>query len=111
MNTKNHKPAIVQSNEGRKMIVLGQEITLKLASTETGGAYYLFEDLVPPGLGVPPHIHEREDEVLKVIDGEFEFFSMAKLTRQRQVLWPISRDPSLMVSATLEKRPAGRCFW
>ncbi|HLE24946.1 MAG TPA: cupin domain-containing protein [Thermodesulfobacteriota bacterium] len=74
MNTQTHKPAVLQSNEGRKMTVLGMEVTLKLASTETAGDYYLFEIVVPPGLGVPPHFHEREDEILKVMDGEFEVF-------------------------------------
>ncbi len=45
-----------------------------LSSAETGGDYYFFEDLVPPGPGVPPHIHEREDEFIRVIDGELENF-------------------------------------
>ncbi len=37
---------------------------MKLSSADTGGAFFLFETAVPPGRGVPPHVHSREDEVL-----------------------------------------------
>ena len=41
---------------------------------ETGGDFYVFEALTPPGVGVPPHVHQHEDEILQVIEGEFEIF-------------------------------------
>lgn len=56
------------------MFVLGMEITLKLATAETGGDFYVFEASTPPGMGVPPHVHQHEDEIIQVIDGEFEIF-------------------------------------
>ncbi len=37
---------------------------MKLSSADAGGAFFLFENAVPPGRGVPPHVHSREDEVL-----------------------------------------------
>lgn len=33
----------------------------------------LFENLVPPGLGVPPHRHEAEDESFYVLQGAITF--------------------------------------
>lgn len=56
------------------MLVLGNEITVKLASPETGGDFHVFEAVTPPGVGVPPHVHQHEDEIIQVIDGEFEIF-------------------------------------
>ncbi|MDB6172792.1 MAG: qdoI [Chthoniobacteraceae bacterium] len=45
-----------------------------LASGEqTGGAYTLFEALVPPGGGPPPHIHTREEESFYILEGEMTF--------------------------------------
>jgi quercetin dioxygenase-like cupin family protein len=55
-------------------MVLGQEITVKLSSSETGGDYYLFENVVAPASRVPPHVHSREDEILQVMEGELEIF-------------------------------------
>lgn len=72
MNHPNHKPAVFQAAEGRKLTVLGQEILVKLSSSETGGAYYLFENAVAPGSVVPPHVHSREDEILEVLEGELQ---------------------------------------
>lgn len=74
MSTRNHKPAVVQSRDGRKFKVLGNQITVKLSSAETGGDYHLFDCDVPPGVGVPPHVHSREDEILEVMEGELEIF-------------------------------------
>lgn len=70
--SKNRNPVFVKSDEGRKIKVLGLEITIKLSSAETGGDYYVFESDVAPGDGVPPHVHSREDEILQVLAGELE---------------------------------------
>ncbi len=60
------------SGEGEAVWVVGDLITLKLTSEDTGGAFSLFEGLVPPGGGPPPHIQHREDESFYVLEGEFE---------------------------------------
>ena len=74
MNTQNHKPAILRPGEGRKINVLGMEVTVKLSSLETGGDYFLFDGVVRQGDRVPPHIHHREDEIIQVLEGELEIF-------------------------------------
>ncbi|MGL4551693.1 MAG: cupin domain-containing protein, partial [Gemmataceae bacterium] len=40
---------------------------------DTGGRYALWEALVPPGGGPPPHVHSREDEGFYVLEGEVTF--------------------------------------
>lgn len=55
-------------------MVLGQEVTIKLSSSETGGDYFLFENVVPQGAHVPRHVHYHEDEILEVLKGELEVF-------------------------------------
>ena len=54
------------------MNILGTTVENKITSAETGGKYYAFEITIPPGEGVPPHIHTLEDEVLCMINGELE---------------------------------------
>ena len=56
------------------MLALGNEVRLKLSSSETGGYLYVFEILTPPGVVVPPHVHRQEDELIHVIEGEYEIF-------------------------------------
>lgn len=51
--------------------VFGILATIKVSGNETGGAFALHEDLVPPGSAGPyPHYHTREDEFLHVTEGE-----------------------------------------
>ena len=73
------KPIVVPLNAERKIIVLGIEVTIKTTSQESEEGIYVFEQLTPPGVGVPVHIHRREDEILRVIEGEFEVFLDGKI--------------------------------
>jgi mannose-6-phosphate isomerase-like protein (cupin superfamily) len=47
-------------------------MTFKASGEDTGGAYSLTDSVVPPGGGPPPHIHHREDEAFRVLEGELE---------------------------------------
>ena len=69
MQTETKKPVAVPSSGGRKILVIGHEITLKLTCRETGGEYFVFEDVTPPGVGVPLHVHRHEDEFFRVLEG------------------------------------------
>src|SRR5262245_19328332 len=70
----NRIPSVVGPGEGRRITVLGQEILIRLSCAKTGGDYYIFENVVPPGARVPRHIHTREDEIIQVLEGELEVF-------------------------------------
>lgn len=70
--TTNAKLAgIIAAGTGKTMNVLGHTATIKLGSDITGGEYYCFELLSPPGAGVPPHVHDKEDEVIFIVEGTF----------------------------------------
>lgn len=65
-------PKFVRSNEGNKLNVLGDQMTLKLTGEDTGGQYVLIEQNNNPGVGIPLHTHDNEDEIFRVIEGELE---------------------------------------
>ncbi len=71
MQTTNQKATVAVAGEGKKFNVLGHAVTVVLSKQETGGNYYVFEVVTPPGLGIPPHVHDREDELIYVTEGEF----------------------------------------
>jgi quercetin dioxygenase-like cupin family protein len=67
--------AHVPPGGGRSLWVLGELVTYKTTSEQTGGAYSLFEVTTPPGVGPPPHVQHREEESFYVLDGEYEFLA------------------------------------
>jgi quercetin dioxygenase-like cupin family protein len=76
METREHTVTHSPNGEGKTVWMVGTDlITLKATSASTGGAYALFDSLVLPGGGPPPHIHTREDESFYVLEGEFEFLA------------------------------------
>jgi len=57
--------------EGERLRFMGGGLlTMKATAAETGGAFLLFEDLMPEGKVTPLHTHAAEDELLYVLDGE-----------------------------------------
>jgi quercetin dioxygenase-like cupin family protein len=55
---------------GSTLNVLGVTHTYKAMATDTAGSVSLWEAVVPPGHGAPPHTHHREDESFYVLSGE-----------------------------------------
>ena len=47
-------------------------MTFKASGEDTGGAYSLTDSMVPPQGDPSPHIHHREDEAFRVLEGELE---------------------------------------
>ena len=66
------KAKIVRHDEGKTINVIGDIQTLKLTGKDTNGLFTLIEEENEPGTGIPMHVHENEDEVFKVIEGEME---------------------------------------
>jgi quercetin dioxygenase-like cupin family protein len=57
--------------EGERLRFMGGGLlTMKATTEETGGAFLLFEDLMPQGKVTPLHTHAGEDEMLYVLEGE-----------------------------------------
>ncbi len=57
----------------RQRWVLGQHVTVKLASAETCGNFCVADVLIQPGQGVPSHKHVAMDEYFYVTEGAFDF--------------------------------------
>ncbi|NNE28700.1 MAG: quercetin 2,3-dioxygenase [Saprospiraceae bacterium] len=66
------RPKIVRASEGKVFNVLGDMQTFKLTGKDTHGQFTLIEEENEPGTMIPPHIHTREDEIFKVLEGEME---------------------------------------
>lgn len=64
---------LMPPGEGPSFSVVGDIYTFKAVSEDTGGAYSLFEFLIPPQSGSPPHIHTRENETFYILEGELSF--------------------------------------
>ena len=74
MSSKSKVATIVEPGEGQMMNVMGHTATLILSSQATNGDAYIFDLISPPGAGIPPHVHEREDEYIYVVEGTYEVF-------------------------------------
>jgi quercetin dioxygenase-like cupin family protein len=58
--------AIVAPGEGRTL----PGILFKVAAHEAAGAFSIVEHPYPPGVLIPPHVHDAADQVTYVIEGE-----------------------------------------
>lgn len=58
--------------EGLHGQVFGLEMTRRVRSTDTNGAFFAVEFDLPAGEEIPPHVHHNEEEVLYVVSGEIE---------------------------------------
>lgn len=58
--------------KNKSVAVAGSIYKYIATGEDTGGAYSLFEAIVPPrDPGPPPHIHKNEDEAFYILRGEF----------------------------------------
>jgi quercetin dioxygenase-like cupin family protein len=63
---------IVKAGERAPLNILGMPLRFLCDSRETGGAWSLFEEEIPHGMGPPPHRHDW-DEAYYILDGEIDF--------------------------------------
>jgi mannose-6-phosphate isomerase-like protein (cupin superfamily) len=66
------EPFVRSPAAGAMLNVLGVTHLYKATGAETASTFSLWEDIVPPGAGVPPHVHEHEDEAFYVLSGEIQ---------------------------------------
>ena len=69
----NRNPFINTSPKGRTIAVVGDVYRFLATGDDTNGKYALFEALVGPGGGPPPHVHSREEEGFYILEGEITF--------------------------------------
>jgi quercetin dioxygenase-like cupin family protein len=66
-------PTLRTPGEGRTIAVVGDVYRFLATGEDTNGRYALWEAVVPPGCGPPPHVHSREEEGFYVLEGEITF--------------------------------------
>ncbi|MGV6830091.1 MAG: cupin domain-containing protein [bacterium] len=69
---RNLKPKITKNEDGDVLNVIGDIQTHKLVGSDTDNQIVEWVDNVSPGVGIPPHIHTKEDEIFRVIKGQIE---------------------------------------
>jgi quercetin dioxygenase-like cupin family protein len=67
------KPTIRPIGQGRTIAVVGDVYRFLATGEDTNGKYALFDALVDPGGGPPPHVHSREEEGFYILEGEITF--------------------------------------
>ena len=67
------KPTLRSPGKGRTVAVVGDVYRFLATGEDTNGKYALWEAIVPPGGGPPPHVHSREEEGFYVLEGEITF--------------------------------------
>ena len=70
----NDEPAAyaLDAGEGELLAFGGVTILVRASAAATGGEFSLLEEL-PPMVDTPPHVHERDDELFYVLEGEHVF--------------------------------------
>lgn len=58
---------------GHEAMAFGRH-TIRITADQTGGSLGCFEAEVPAGEGPPFHVHEKEDEFFRVLQGHFAFW-------------------------------------
>lgn len=74
------KAKIIRNEDGMRLNVIGDIQTHKLVGSETNNQIVEWVDDVEPGIGIPPHIHTKEDEIFRVIKGQIEIMIDGKTT-------------------------------
>jgi mannose-6-phosphate isomerase-like protein (cupin superfamily) len=59
--------------DGRSNVALGRR-NLRIPGEATGGAFSVWDELVAPGQGAPPHMHAAHDELFQVMSGRFRIW-------------------------------------
>jgi len=67
------QPVVNHAGEGRTVAVVGDVYRFLATGDETDGRYALWEAIVSPGGGPPPHVHSREEEGFYILEGEITF--------------------------------------
>jgi quercetin dioxygenase-like cupin family protein len=68
-----HQPTLRTPSEGRTIAVVGDVYRFMATGDDTNGKYAMWEAIVPPGGGPPPHVHSREEEGFYILEGEITF--------------------------------------
>jgi quercetin dioxygenase-like cupin family protein len=66
------EPVVVLPDSGDQLNIAGSQTFHKIKSKDTNSVFSVMEFVTPPGKGVALHVHEREDELVYLLEGEIE---------------------------------------
>ena len=66
------EPILVMPGGGDVIDIAGGKFLHKVKSKDTGGVFSVIEIVTPPGKGIAVHVHEKEDELVHLLEGEIE---------------------------------------
>ena len=72
------KPIVRGPNDGERIFAGGDLYRFLAVKSETDGTYGLWEAIVPPGGGPPPHWHRNEEEGIYMVDGRVTVYADGK---------------------------------
>jgi quercetin dioxygenase-like cupin family protein len=64
------EPVVVADGDGELLWFGGGTVTIKVTTAQSGGAFFLLEDVAPRGKTTPLHMHPDDDETFYVLEGE-----------------------------------------
>ncbi len=65
-------PILVPPGGGNELVMAGSQFFHKVKSDDTNRVFSVIEIVSPPGKGVSLHVHESEDELVHLLEGEIE---------------------------------------
>jgi quercetin dioxygenase-like cupin family protein len=71
--TTSNQATIRNPTEGRTIAVVGDVYRFLAVGDDTNGKYAIWEAIILPGGGPPPHIHSLEEEGFYILEGEIAF--------------------------------------
>ncbi len=71
--TQFDQAAFSHSGDGAEALAFGRHI-IRITAEQTGGSLGCFEAEVPAGEGPPFHVHEKEEEFFRILEGRFAFW-------------------------------------
>jgi hypothetical protein len=111
---------VLGPDEGEAFWWLGTLTINKIRGTSTAGGLDVVEHRVAPGYAPPRHVHQGQDEIFYVVDGEFVIRPHGSTCRHPISLHPTplswSRHPEHVVSTRPETSvcgwaPVGEGLW
>ncbi len=99
--------AYTLNNEATRFESLGALVNIQARTEQTGGAFNLFNVLLPTGYETPLHIHYAEDVAIQIMQGTLDVFWGSELIRANAgsfLFQPRGTPHGLRVKGTITAR-------
>ena len=100
-------PILVMPGGGDEFTMVGSQFFHKVKSKDTNGVFSVIEIVTPPGKGVSLHVHEREDELVYLLEGEIEVTLGDQTMKAVPGVWLYCLEEFPMLSQALGINQAG----